>query len=364
MFRNGMFPFMNAGYSRAERRVGLRGLPMFLLLSALVAPGAGFPGAWAGGTEVIASRGAATRALEGKEVARRCTTKTPPVEDRLGPVRNDSASEWCYAFLTADLLSWQLGQVVSAADVGIIYNDESGTRRPGQAHSAMDRGGRMTEAFDFMVRKGMCLEADMPSQDFLVSRGDGTGESYGLRGLLAEIEGATRRRDPARGGVPCSDWETARAMFPWLGYRDFADILARSSERDLINRLQERNCGGRRVFFPKPVGLLTVRGPLGSVYEPAVQDRLFERIDAELEAGGIVGVGLSAKFYSQGYSSRDFHAVSVVGRRYNPETRQCEYKVRDTSGEGCAGFQPCENGNLWASESSLRGRLYEIYLLR
>lgn len=61
-------------------------------------------------------------------------------------------------------------------------------------------------------------------------------------------------------------------------------------------------------------------------------------IDEGLQKGKIVGVGLISDSIESGLAITEMegHAVSIVGRRFNPATERCEYLVRNSSGPAWA----------------------------
>ena len=65
---------------------------------------------------------------------------------------------------------------------------------------------------------------------------------------------------------------------------------------------------------------------------------LVERIDSVLDSDHIVGIGLSSDSIDSGrqISTQEGHAVSIVGRRFGPESHKCEYLVRNSWGTSWA----------------------------
>lgn len=62
------------------------------------------------------------------------------------------------------------------------------------------------------------------------------------------------------------------------------------------------------------------------------------------------------------------HAVSVVGRRLNRKTGNCELKIRNSWGTGCDAYREpyastCSNGHIWISESDLAPSLTSVTYL-
>lgn len=288
--------------------------------------------------------------------ADRCTTKelrSPALE----APRRQTDTQWCYAFSAADMLSWELGERVSAADIAILYNDGTRTRKTGQMHSQVQRGGWPPEAMELALSKGVCRERDMPSQDYLVRTSETAGKDVNLRILLEEIEGIKKsqsRRSHTQ--AACNHIEAVQAIFPFIDLPVLIEILGQATAFDFVNKLQERNCGARRLRSARALEAVTVRGPRTARFSPAVQARLFDRIDERLESGKITGLSIRGDFYP-GYTEDDGHAATVTGRRWNAQTRECEYQVRESA------FADPDTGYTWVSERSLSGKLFDVHFL-
>ncbi|MBC7715127.1 MAG: hypothetical protein H7177_17410 [Rhizobacter sp.] len=56
------------------------------------------------------------------------------------------------------------------------------------------------------------------------------------------------------------------------------------------------------------------------------------------------------------------HASTVIGRRQNPNTNQCEYLIKNSWGNECPKKSKieCINGNLWVPEGLLKKSLSEV----
>ena len=86
----------------------------------------------------------------------------PPLE-RDKP-RNQDTIGWCYAYAAADLLGHALGKNVSAVSLAASLNDKPLFRILG-----IKEGGFIDAAISETMKKGFCLEKDLPSEDYLFS---------------------------------------------------------------------------------------------------------------------------------------------------------------------------------------------------
>ncbi len=91
----------------------------------------------------------------------------------MGPIRDQDTMGWCYAFAAADLLSFKLGQRISAASLAIQSNADSmpsWIRIPftGGVESKMNGGNTANTISNGLGNRwlgageGLCLEKDFP----------------------------------------------------------------------------------------------------------------------------------------------------------------------------------------------------------
>ena len=69
------------------------------------------------------------------------------------------------------------------------------------------------------------------------------------------------------------------------------------------------------------------------------------------------------------YQDRQFspHAVLAVGRRYNPQSKKCEFLIRNSWGESCSPYQNkyakashCDKGYLWVPREELHQNMLGV----
>lgn len=303
----------------------------------------------------------------------------------LPPVRSQTNSQWCYAFLSADLLSWELGRPVSAADVALLYNDIHYKRaQKGLPHSEVQDGGNLVPAMEYVLQKGACLESDMPSEGFLVRRSATEGEDLRLVSLLRELEEYKQKFDTTKLSCPqCANrldpfkMDVFRSFFPNLDANQIGEILSRADAVLFLSELQNRNC----VRKPMPaLQVRAVRACPGQEYSPEGQAALVARINERLDARKPVGLSVTADLVGlprdfgkgelstvTGQPSRHaaMHAIGVFGRQKNPRTGQCEYRLRDSDPGNCkrAGDRCDKDGYWWATAAQLEGKVEELTYL-
>lgn len=98
-------------------------------------------------------------------------------------------------------------------------------------------------------------------------------------------------------------------------------------------------------------------------FDPEKRIKLFgEAIERLLSANTPIGIGYMYRSLKEvdHLGSLGGHASVIVGRRWGPETHQCELLVRDSYGPSCVAANgkpryelPCENGSVWVNARTL-----------
>lgn len=269
---------------------------------------------------------------------------------RLGPVRDQGEIGWCYAFATADLVTYHTGTRVSALGIALTYN-----QRPGVASSDPEKrayqlenypltpqssleGGTAASALEQAQVGGMCLESELRSEE--------NGTSH-LLTHMREIE--TTLENPEN----CEDtFHSVQALFPNVEFQDFVEVLETATMRSILPDLAERACTPQELPAMRPV-VVESNSTIQS------KKNLFRAIDERLSENQPVAISYDAENLSDIYfnpPSNSPHVSTLVGRRFNEESGQCEYLLRNTWGRGCGGYHSsytCEEGHIWIPKGAL-----------
>jgi hypothetical protein len=278
----------------------------------------------------------------------------------LGPVRDQEEVNWCYAYTAADMISYhhKLPRV-SAADVAINYNNTKIARalkfifdirsrfkeptRYWMAHQT----GFINMAIKRTIAHGACLEETFPSEYMIrVDLKDGVKTQTRVTMHDAQLQIATLRSAIRKGQV------TKRSMpyyfqMEGISPSDFYDVLKNSRRKRVWNNLRKLVCDNRVALTYDRVRSY-IRGR-----------KTFKRINQQLDQDNIVGIDYSRDILLNANNSNPFssmHTSSIVGRRFNHDSHQCEYLIRDSHGPDCAQFDQkweCEAGNVWIPENKL-----------
>lgn len=275
---------------------------------------------------------------------------------RLGPVRDQDSMGWCYAYVAADLLSYKTGHRISALGVAIAYDNQF---RPSQKEKSFldfilmrdtpftplseSTAGHILDAAQAAQTAGLCLEKDLRSED------NGYGDLYTA---LKTVEDVRRDLRPGMIANPSCDesFIASQSLFPNASLQDFVDIVQKSSREQLINNLANRTCSERHKTALKTAAF--------EADDEQQRVNLFDKVDEQLNNRNIVGVGYNSEIlYNHNHEgSNANHGSVLVGRRYNKETGECEYLLRNSWGRNCGGYDKtygCEEGNIWVSKRVL-----------
>ncbi|WP_413560460.1 C1 family peptidase [Bdellovibrio sp. HCB209] len=284
-----------------------------------------------------------------------------PVDIRkdMPPVRNQDSTGWCYAFNAADLASYKLKKNISAADIALENQDNwiDALDRSYNKKSPVDlTGGFTNAALKKSLKTGFCLESDLPSEDN--SSGD-------FAQTLRSIDSQGRAKI-ASGSLSCGElYETSKTLFPSATLTDLRSVLEISSKANFTNNLREKTCKNR-IKADFTVENFYIKNDAGGNTPGSTQERKAANIiDEQISAKNPVSLYIDANaFYDRRAPATNqdnigAHAVTVVGRRFNEKSGQCEYLLRNSWGTGCSSYDKsyqCENGNFWMKKTDMLRR--------
>ncbi len=254
--------------------------------------------------------------------------------------RRQGESGWCYAFVVADLASYQAGENLSPADIARAYIQahpeafQAGGLGMGWSYPL--GGGFMNLAWEAAQTRGICREADFPSED------------YNPPELPLPQPGQPKPPEP---------WVelSPEALFAHFAHPDLPQLLTQiqsMSFRRVLRELEGRTCEARPVA-----------AELNWVVRRRFEDpSLHAPLDAALDDHRPVGLAIDAAFLNraptQGMVATPSagHAVVVAGRRFNVDAGRCEYLVRNTQGncrQYADGFE-CVDNHAWVPRQVVR----------
>lgn len=274
----------------------------------------------------------------------------------LGKVRNQGNAGWCFAYTIADLVSQKTGVKISALDLSINFYQEM-PEMPRDAFLSEASGGSDLGAVSYS-RKGYCSEELLPSENYGTLK-NCRSDIFEPNGMFKELE--TNNVDYE--SLTVCQREILSRLFTGLNPLQISKIYNQAglSVFQKIYQLKDLNCQGKRISAKG----IDLRGTLKSGSE------VIKDLDFVLNKGQIVSLNYDAGFMVEGAVNGTVynHYSSVVARRYNEESRSCQYLIRNSWGENCAVYperlrKNCDSGNLWVDKETLMRSLINIHYLR
>lgn len=280
----------------------------------------------------------------------------------LDNARNQDSVGWCYAYTASDLLSYRLKKRISAVS---LYDSGQEIEADISSPSA-GKGGDIGDSIrNYLAKnKGLCLESELPSSDFQFCTYNNYAEflNYFLNSARSFEFDKTLKENLCL----ADDLNTA---FPGIDINTIRYRISRNGSKNLMEYLYKQKC--RTAHFSN-----VKINPINRYLPRVKPDSMLEDIDRLLNNKEVIGVGYTySKMIDRG--ERGDHASLIVGRKYNPETRECEYLMRNSMGKECnfvikpglTCMKVCDdkgcryNGHFWVSRSLLKENLIGITYL-
>lgn len=272
----------------------------------------------------------------------------------LGPPRNQGSMYWCSSFAAADMLSYKIGKRISALDVAIQYYDQFGYKynEKGSEIKLYEQSyGDTPINVMAALEKGLCLEKDLPSDDY---------SNIELYDLLKKIDSFYTQYNDIE-NISCSgDIEAdLNKIFPELQFEEFIKIVENVQSTSFFNELADASC--KRRFKPK-------RKYKTKLFEreDTKPEKLLDIINKQLSKKNIMSIGYDGRMLT-GDEKIWAHDSTIVGRRFNETTKQCEYLIRNSYGSGCGGYNArfdCDKGNIYVPEAEIKKWILDIAYLQ
>ena len=323
---------------------------------------------------LTSSKASAKKNNETTQMDKSACGSTVDLRSKMPPIRNQGDIGWCYAHVSADLLSYRYRQNISAADIALKYNQifmqqleyavkglfSSFTLTPAQTKRD---GGYLDLALDNSMKNGFCLEKDLPSN--AVNGNLKTIQEFrALEKLIYEI------REKTNVAQDCAEhYEKTQKLFPNLTPSEFETILANDGPSKIITDLASVTCKNRQYFKNNP--------EIDSIKSFAHSDaEIFKIITKQLDKNNILGIEYNTAFLKgqkkpltriEKYFGG--HASSIIGKRWSENKKTCEFLLRNSYGPSCSYYaepykSSCEAGNIWVDSDSILKALSGLVYLK
>lgn len=273
--------------------------------------------------------------------------------DVLGDARDQGSIGWCFAHVAADLISYKMGQKISVSELASSYFNSIPLSKGVWKKKGLKENGWVALALYLGLKKGVCLEEDLPSGNFSIGS-DSAVPYIKLPAIPDAISFLTKIKEGSAKG--------SYLNFPHVGKDEFLEILSKNTVRGAWDQIVSKSCKPRML---KPAGLKR-KSPAWTYLSSKAS---FKRIDKQLENGNVLGVSYWASFLTDVNAKKAVpHASVILGRRWNTTKNSCEYLIRNSWGTGCYAYDrtlDCEKGNIWVPKELLKKNInfvdYLIY---
>jgi hypothetical protein len=307
--------------------------------------------------------------------ARDKTTREIDLRSEMPRMRDQDSVGWCYGFTAADLLTHYLYKTrakevslpdknadyrnpkyaVSAVGMSVIFNreksfdffrntfDAKNSNELAQKYkkNVVPESGTIVAALESAKENGFCFEKDLPSENF----GYVEDTHCAVKGRCNLNEMLKIVFDAQKENRQCDNVQTVKKLFPTVSENSIKTIVATTQRSFAMQSLAKIACHKRftKNFFSADEPTLhykTLNEPSVKGYNKAstltTRDDLINNVDEVLNKGTPVGILFYADFLlSPNGSENSKHAVSIVGKRFNPETCEVEYLLKNSWGATC-----------------------------
>lgn len=270
--------------------------------------------------------------------------------------RHQDTTGWCYAFVGADLVSYEVRQNVSPADIARQYINNAtpehlasldAVRRNPVAQFQPLGGGFTKTAVEATRPGGFCLESEFPSEDYSWSEEQ-------ERAMIAMYPNKNDRPDE------CLYTENIVPLFTGIPVRELLGLVHSDDFRRILNQLPNSVCQSR-ISLPENLRIQNVARKGREPYNDRRHESFYQRIDSVLTGNRPVSLSINSSIFNRPMESlRSLadagHQVVLAGRRLNPATGRCEYLIRNSE-SSCQNYYSeyeCENNHVWIPREIVR----------
>ena len=278
---------------------------------------------------------------------------------RMGiPARNyQGESGWCYAFVAADMVSYELGVSVSAADIAINHINSHPQQMIRSSHIASIYplgGGFAGQAIGDLNHRGVCLDSDY-SIDLSVP------EATSI--ITVGPNGQAIKTPPPE---TILNYGKVSELFPNQLIKNLLRNVRQNSFRQALNQLAESSCTPQFSDIKLETESYTWR--------PNVQKReeFNSRLDQVLNRRQMLALAYDPSITGRNMYSvsiqtnpSDSHISTIVGSRFNSAKGRCEILLRNTERE-CDSYNTdfeCRDNHLWIPKKLMKIGSTTIYSL-
>ncbi len=317
------------------------------------------------------------------------------VTKKMGAVRRQGVSEWCWAMVAADLIGYQQGitprEQVSAIDVAATTESTSNTeldrlalrlpkrfldqnlmqtvfshKRHADVSALTESGGLVANGvLAYQRNLGWCSETQLPSIDE-------NNKDYFIQHILKNKLGDDSKTFSESEaidyliGLPiekCLSPSFVTGSKGVVTSRQLQRALNEHASQKVKSTIDEKFCSSRKPLKPMVPFTIDVNGDNPEWKRARVQ--LVAKAGATLK--GPFGIAIRPDFLTMGREEGNgdgLHGVSVVAARWSEHG--CQFKIRNSYGPDCSTYHPtfkkgCDQGHVWLSEEDIANRMTDVF---
>ncbi len=256
--------------------------------------------------------------------------------ESLGEIRHQDSMGWCFGEIAADLLSFKAKKRLSSADITVNYYRNSPKTFFDQKHKNISNGGFVVDAISSAMKTGVCLESDMPHDDFTITK------------MMDYIENTKNliNTKPTPATCPSTPLSTLTNNISTAISTHREKFI--SSIPDYFDSIpcKKQNVKYEMVNSPIIKNNDDINGRLN----------LLETIDSQLNTNNLTAITFDADMFRTKNNVYDGnkHVSTVVARKWNSKTNTCEYLTRGTWGKTFKNPNVnVDDGYVWVSRNEI-----------
>lgn len=284
----------------------------------------------------------------------------PRLREHLSKPMDQGNLSWCFGFAASDLMSVEAGEPVSPLHLTAIYNQRMRAntlfRMGYEARGSYNRfkKGEERELYE-SGNAGVALNLISGKS---ICKYDEFDTGYNFKLIIERIEMLREALSENDTNIAIHHYRQLLELAPALSLNleDFKKDI-----NDFLPQILGQACG-EKIQIPKTRAKILLRPPLRILTKG-----YFEAVNESLSNGKPVVIDFDMdKIYKEKNAT---HVSSVVARRW--KNNQCQYKVRDSFGEGCDQYDSAEiieclpeEGSYWVDFEKFREMAKRAVILK
>lgn len=299
----------------------------------------------------------ATKATECSEIDLR-KNAPPDLKSFFSTINTQGDLNWCYAYSAADLLSWEAETPISATYSAIKSNNNLNIfsklfRNIGKHFFGMNKiipeFGDTASAIKLGLKNGVCPDKIMPAKNPNIQKIDKEISLINQRYL-----------DKPDDSITCDEH---RRLFPTKEVAELIPIIGEiqyKTVQEKLNKIADSVCDKNLI---KPNGYRKINSFNASDIDVvnSVNDHFTSEPASPISL--TISIGAIDNPHSTN-GSLMAHAVTILGRKFDPESNKCTYLIRDSNGQAaCKDYaknNKCKDGYYWITDESIHRGAWNI----